>query len=203
MIFNMSNLSTMLPAIQGSGYFLVFILMVIEGPIVTYVAAIASSFGFFDIWVIFFLSLFGNLLPDMLFYSIGRYSRGGRIERSLSNYFGLTNHRIKKIEENLKKHAGKTIFIVKITPILPIPGLILAGFAKISLRKFIVIDFLFNFVAAIIFVALGFYSGITVNNISKYLKIGEIIIPALIILVVAVYFLFKKVIRSISEKERI
>lgn len=174
--------------------------MIIEGPIVTYAASLAASLGFFDVWIIFSLAFFGGFLPDILFYLIGRFSRGQGVEKLVSR-FGLTKIKIKKLEANLSKHFGKTIIFIKLNPVLPLPGLILSGFVKIPFKKFILIDFIFNLGGALIFTLLGFYSGLAVNTFAKFLNLGEIVIPFIIILLITVYFLIRKFTGIIARKE--
>lgn len=45
--------------------------MVVEGPIVTSIAAFAASLGYLDIYMILIISLLGNLIPDILLFFIG------------------------------------------------------------------------------------------------------------------------------------
>lgn len=192
----------LLAFIQSQGYFIIFILMFFEGPIVTYAAAFAASLGVFNIWIIFILALFGNIVPDTVLYSFGRFSRGSRVERWVET-FGLTNKRMAKIEGGFMKNTYKTLLIIKLTPLLPAPGLILSGFMKVSFRKFLLIDIIFNVAAALIFTALGFYSGVSLGSITRYLKMGWFLVPLFVILIIIVYFILKKINKAIAKKEYI
>lgn len=176
--------------IEASGPYLLFILMFLEGPIVTYTAAFLSSQGIFNIYLVFILSTFGNVIPDIILFLIGKYSRTGRIEK-MENFFGLNSSRMEKMEKRFNKHAGKTIIFSKLVPGIAIPGMILAGFSKISFKKFLFISFIFNVSSAMLFTCLGFYSGITISNFMRYLNVGKYILIILFLNIVIIYFLIK------------
>lgn len=182
MVFDLSTIF-----LHGGGYLIVFLIMIIEGPIATYAAAAASAFGIFNIWIIFLLSFLGNLLPDTALYCFGRFARTGFIERFLQKYFKLSKAKMAKVERFIQKHAKKSIFIFKITPVLPLPGLILTGFMKVPFFTFLATAFIFNLISAIVFSSLGFYSGIAVSRITAYFNLTQIIIPIIIILIVIIY----------------
>jgi membrane protein DedA with SNARE-associated domain len=175
---------------QSHGYLLIFLAMIIEGPIITLAAAFASSLGIFNVWLIFLLSILGNLLPDILFFSIGRFGREKSLEKYFK-YFGLNQQRIKKLENGFKEHAGKTLVFAKLIPPLPIPGIILAGFAKMPTRKFIFISTAFNIISSTICVLVGYYSGWALDNLLKYLHMSEYLIIFLIVIVAGTYTLYK------------
>ena len=184
--------------IQMNSYFFIFLLIVIEGPIVTAVASYAASLGYFNIWIIFLLSILGNLIADVFFYIIGRFSRTKRTE-GLIKKFGLKDCQIKSLEENLKKHVIKTLFIIKLTPLLPIPGLLVAGFSKIPFKKFLFYDLFLILISTSAIILLGYYFGFAINSIFKYFKIGQFSILGVIIVLFLLYIFYKK----LKQKERI
>jgi len=61
-----------LSLIQIHGYWIMFVLMFIEGPITAYVAAFAASLGYFNVWAVLSLFVFGNQIPDTILFFIGR-----------------------------------------------------------------------------------------------------------------------------------
>lgn len=193
-----SDLSSALPFIQSSGYLIVFILMVIEGPLITAAAAFAASLGIFDIWIIVLLSLMGNLFPDIFLYCIGRFTRGKRVE-SIVERLGLTKSRIKKLEKGFERHAGKTITFAKLIPPFPVPGLILAGFMRVPFKRFFLIDVVFNIVSTTVFIVIGFYLGLIATGVFRYFKIGEYALLLIIPSVLLVYWAFKELSKRLNR----
>lgn len=178
--------------IQANGYILILLLMLIEGPITTYTAAFVASLGLFNIYFIFILSILGNVIPDTILFFIGKLARTGFVENILST-FGFSKPRIKRLEIGLKKHIGKSVIIFKLTPGLAIPGLILAGFTKVPFKRFFIVMTIFNISSAVLFTLLGFYSGIAVGTLLKFLRLEQYILLASIILIGAVYLFIRRV----------
>jgi membrane protein DedA with SNARE-associated domain len=184
-----------LPLIQAYGYPLIFILMFIEGPIITYIAAFAASLGLFNIYVIFVLSIFGNVLPDLVYYTIGSSIK----KESIYKYFeksGIKEGKIKSLENNLRKHSGKMMLTVKIVPMIPPLGLTIAG-RVLPFKRFLFLSVLISAVYSLVFFSLGYFSGQAFNLILPYVKYGEIIIGAIIVLFVILWVLIQ---RFISRK---
>ncbi len=63
------------------GYWVIFLAMLIEGPVVTAAAAFAVALGYFNLWAIFGLSLAGDLVADIIYYAIGYWGRITVVER--------------------------------------------------------------------------------------------------------------------------
>lgn len=183
---------SMIYSLQGYSYFFLFLMMVFQGPIITALAAFASSIGFFNIYVIFSISVLGNLIPDIILYFIGKSCRSDFIMKILFK-FGISKKKISFLERGLKKHAEKTLVITKLTPALPVPGLILAGFVGIPFLRFLYIVVVFNLVASTIFTFLGYYFGVIFVNLFNYFKFSQYVIFALVILMIIFYLVYKKI----------
>lgn len=193
------SIESLLPFLQANGYLIIFILMLVEGPVITSISAFAASLGYLNIYVIILLSLLGNTIPDSLLFLVGRFARRKSVENFVGK-FGLSNQRNKRIEQGLKKHAGKSLFLAKITPFMPVPGIMLAGFMKVPFKKFLFIDFLCNLILTTIFTTIGFYFGMAINSIFKYFKAGEYALLIIIPLGLIVYFLSKKITNALNKR---
>ncbi|MCX6796338.1 MAG: hypothetical protein NTW06_02455, partial [Candidatus Falkowbacteria bacterium] len=110
-----SNFSTATQWIMANGYLLIFLAMCIEGPVVTAAAAFACALGAFNPALIFVLAFFGDVLPDSLYYLIGFLGREAVVNK-FGHYFGLTDERIRRMEDLAAKHAVKTLVAIKLTP---------------------------------------------------------------------------------------
>lgn len=183
---------------NNNSYVIIFILMFIEGPIVAYASSFAAALGYFNVWILIPLFILGNQIPDVLIFKIGGLLRGKTVEKYVS-YFGLHKRRIKWLEKNINKHSIKTIILIKSIPPLPLPGIIISGFMKMPFKKFFWIDLIYNILYAILFIALGYYSGLVTNMSLKYFKLGELLIPIAIILIIGVYLLIKWIDRKMAK----
>jgi len=181
------------------GYFLTFIGMFMFGPIIISAAAFAAALGYFDIWVIFGIAVFGELAVDLLLYAIGYFSRLAIVERYGSK-FGLSGERLEKLEKLIKSHPGKTLTAIKLAPILPVPGLMVIGSTHMSLKNFTLINFAIALVRAAVFIIIGYYFGQVYDSMSRYLKNAEYVVLAGIIVVAAIFYAYKKATEKISKK---
>jgi membrane protein DedA with SNARE-associated domain len=188
--------------LQTTGYFILFIVMIFEGPIITYAAAFAASLGVFNIFYIFILSFLGNVVGDLIFFFIGRIGKRYVIDKYVSHW--LKEKRIEKIRDYLKNNPGKTIVAIKLTPPLPAPGLILAGASEMSFKIFMIYSSIVSASFSIFLTALGFYSGVAFNTIANNFGYIELIIPGVIILTILVFILVRYLSKKISNRiERI
>jgi len=196
---DLGTASSALAFLQTQGYFIIFLLITLEGPIITYIAAFAASLGFFNIYAILAVSILGNFVGDIILFGIGRLGRRPVIEKYVSNLL-KNHHRIERIKEYLKRNPGKTMTVIKLTPPLPIPGLILAGVSELSF-------FVFVFYSAIICISystfitmLGFYSGMAFTTIMKYFSYGEYIAGVLVLFIVGCWIAVRLLIQRYTKK---
>lgn len=179
----------LLPVIHTYGYLFVFIIMFFEGPIITYVAAFASYLGFFNPLIILLLSILGNVLPDLIYYAIGNFTK----KVVLYKFFARRKIKKKKalyIEHLLKNHTGKMMLFIKVIPSLPMIGLVLAGMV-VPFKKFFKFSLLISGIYSLIFFILGFYSGKAYTIILNYFKVGEIILGVLAALIFIIWLLVR------------
>lgn len=189
-VLNFFTLAGVTYYLQTYGYLVMFVLMVVEGPIVTYISAFAASQGLFNVYWVFTLSVVGNLISDITFFWVGRKGRG----KNFLNKEGRLSMTLDRILSHLDQHPGKSIAIIKIVPGIPIPGVILTGKSKIKFSKFVFYALLVGIPYALFFTALGYYSGLTFSQFAKYMRIEEIVLLVLFVL----FFFFK--LNKISPK---
>jgi len=175
---------------KSNSYLLIFLVMVVEGPTITTAAAFASSLGYLDVMTIFLLSILGDLVGDGIHFALGRGARAAFIEK-YGHFVGLDGTAIKKLEEQLKRHLGKTMVVVKMTPVAGV-GLLLAGALRVPWKRFALLSLAITLPRAIFFTALGYLFGWAVNTTLTYLAWGEYSLLALLVFLVVLFFVFKK-----------
>ena len=193
-----SDFAGVLQFLQTSGYGIMFILMLIEGPVITYIAAFAASLGIFNVFYVLILSFFGNLIGDLIFFFIGRVGKESSVQRYVHKSINAT--RMGKLKIYLERNPGKTIALIKLTPFLPVPGLILTGTSNITLKKFIMYSALINIIYCLSMVILGFYSGVAFLTIAKYVKYIEYLIGGTVLLIAIVFFFLRFVSKKVSNR---
>jgi membrane-associated protein len=140
------------------GYIIMFLLMLVEGPVVTASGALAAALGYFDVYLVFGVSFLANFLEDFVYYGIGRW--GGY--RALDKYgerLGIARTRRERAAGFIGSHLGKWLVFIKTVPFISPAGLALMGALGVPLRRFIWWDALIVALTSLFFVAIGYYSG--------------------------------------------
>ena len=191
-------LSFSINSFQSYNYLFIFIFMFIEGPIITLIASFFASFDVFNIFIIFILSILGSVLPDFLFFSIGHYARKNSLEKFIYR-LGITKDQIHYLEKNLKKHTKEAIVFIKITPLIPVPGILLAGFLRIPYKKFFTISIIVDLMATLLYTIMGYGAGLIGINLVRFFRLEKYIFPILLIVLILVFFAVKKLYRFIIK----
>ncbi|MDP2736281.1 MAG: VTT domain-containing protein [bacterium] len=178
-----------MPWILTSSYLMIFAAIIIGGPVFISAAAFAAALGYLNIYFIFALAFLGEMAVDIILYLIGYIGRAGVVEK-FGYYFGLTDLRILKLEKLLLKHTWKALFIIKYSPIIPVPGFVLTGAAKLKFKKFFYILFVLSLPKAVFFTVLGYFFGRAYDSLANYFYYGQYLIIVVIILFVALHYLF-------------
>jgi len=184
------SFSDTLEWVLQNSYLIIFVAMLIEGPVVTSAAGFASALGYLNVWVVIILSFFGDFISDIVYYFVGYLGRLHIAER-YGNYLGLTRERMERIEQYLKKHTIKGLVIIKFVPVLPTFALIVAGALRIPIKTFIWIVTLVIIPRSLLFTGLGYYFGRVYDEVNKYLRSFELALLTVILLAILGYFGYK------------
>lgn len=195
-----ATFSTILPWVLVNGYLIIFVAIIIGGPIFISAAAFAAALGHLNVYFVFSLAFFGGMAVNVIFYFIGQISRVSLVEK-FGHLFGLTQPRILKLEQLLFKHTWKTMFIIKYSPIIPVPGFAIIGAAKLRFKKFFYVLFFLSLPEAVFFTLLGYFFGRAYDSLAKYFYYGQYLIVAVIILFIVINYLLVRFSKRISQAE--
>lgn len=193
-----STFGTIFQWVIGHGYPLLFLAMFVEGPIVTAAAAMGAAFGYFNIWIIFGLALLGDLVADLLYYSIGYFGRLTLVER-WGHRVGLSHVRLKKIERLLTTHRIKTVAVLKLTPFVPTPGFMLAGAMRLPVRMFMLTALAVTLPRTIIFMLIGYYFGYALTANPHLLENASLVLFVIVIIIIACSVIYGKFSQRVAK----
>lgn len=184
--------------VSQQGYILLFIALLVEGPVVTAAGAFAATLGVFNPWIVFTLSILGNLIPDALYYWLGYWGRERFVDK-YGRYFHVTKEMIQKLEKLYHEHAGKTLLAVKLLPVVATPGLIIAGVARVPIKKYAWWSAIVTIPSSGLFFLIGYYAGAAYSKIVRYIDYGQYaLLGAVVLFIIFVYF-NRKISRWISR----
>lgn len=179
-------------------YLVLLLATIVEGPIATVFAGFLSASGTMNIYLTFFIAVVGDLIGDILYYSLGRWGRDGLREK-YGKYFGINREKIKALEGYYSSHSGKTILLSKIAHGVGTVFLFAAGASRMPLGRFILFNFIGTIPKSLALLSAGYFFGQFYNRIGEifdYIAVGTLTL-ALIILII--YLLVAKSVRKKEE----
>ncbi|MFA5925433.1 MAG: DedA family protein [Parcubacteria group bacterium] len=159
------------------GYPAMLIFMIIEGPIVTIIAAFLASMGYFNIFAVFGLSVLGDVVGDIILYTIG-YFGGQRIIGKAQRFLKIKDSVVDKLKQKFHENSGRIIFYVKSTTGLSYITFITAGSLRMKLSKFVTFSILGGLVWSSFLVIIGYFFGYAADKISEYIKYAGVAVFA-------------------------
>lgn len=139
----------------------------------------------------------GNLVADMAWYSLGRYSKLDWIKR-LGPRFGVNLQIIDEMELEIQKHAPRFLFLAKLTIGLPVPSLIATGLSKVPVRRWIGMLLLAELIRTSVFISLIFLYASAIERASNEMQV--ILLTMTGIVVISGMFWWKKRHRNKFQK---
>lgn len=173
------------------GYWIMLPLMIIEGPVITIIAAMLAKLGAFNIFLVFVFSVLGDMIGDVILYGLG-YKFGMTFVRRVGKYMGITEKLVLKMEKYFEKHGGKTIFTVKATTGLCWATFTAAGIVKMDFKKFVKYSFIGGVAWSGFLIALGYFYGYMWFELRNYIEWAGWVAVASAIVSIASVQLYKK-----------
>ena len=157
-------------------YPLIFAGALFEGPVLMTAAGFFYKLGYIPLISVYCTLLLGDLAGDVVWYYIG-YHGAHRFIKRFGKFFGVTEESVEKLKFLFKKHDSKIIFINKITMGFgfTLATLMAAGMSKVSLKKFIWLNFLGGLLWTGFLMMLGYVFGNIYMQISESLRVGSIV----------------------------
>jgi membrane protein DedA with SNARE-associated domain len=198
MAIDFTSFASVFAWVVAHGYFFIFLIMCVEGPMTTAAAGFAVALGYFNLELILAISILGDLIPDSIYYCIGYFGRFAIIEK-FGLRMGLTQKRIDNLEDKLKKHFGKSMIVLKLTPVIPTFAFMLVGYLKLSFIKFTKFSAAVTIPKSIMFLALGYFFG-RLYNINQYLHYAGIFFPLAVISIVIIAIVYQRITKVVANK---
>lgn len=164
-------------------YIALFVGCIVEGPLVMVATGFLVKVNAFDFWPAFFVLMFGDLAADYVWYQIGRHTARPFIDR-FGHFFSITKDGFEKMEVMFQKHHDKILFISKITMGFgfALVTLMAAGAVRVSVKKYMLLNFLGGFVWTAILMGAGYLFGNAYYVLAKEFRILSIIAAATVVL---------------------
>lgn len=179
-------------------YFLLAALVAVEGPIITLLGASAASAGILRPELVFGAAALGNLVADLLWYSIGYLGKEEWVFR-FGKRFGVRRDLIEKLREKILEHAVKMLFLAKLTVSMVIPSLVTAGLLKLPMKRWLPPFLLAETLWTGSLVLIGFYTTEAIKRVER--GVEYVILVGSILFVIGVIVAGRRFIQSWNKKD--
>ncbi|QQS22494.1 VTT domain-containing protein [bacterium] len=139
----------------------------LPGDSLMFTAGVLAAEGYLNIYILLIILVSAAIIGDSTGYAIGK-KFGPKIFAKENSLLFNKSH-VQKAEQFFHKHGPKTIIIARFVPIVRTFVPTLAGVGKMSYWRFLT----YNIVGALLWAAgltlLGYYLGLKIDNIDKYI----------------------------------
>jgi membrane protein DedA with SNARE-associated domain len=169
------------------GYLILIPLAVFEGPVIALVAGFVVSLGYLKPVPVYLILIFGDVIPDIMYYYVGRFGNRRKLVEKYSARFGVIARNLKLADKLWRDHGKKTMFFSKVAYGLSTPLLISAGLINLPLRRFIAYALPVTLAQHTILLSIGYGLGNSFQLAVSYFRYVELgMALALIILIMYV-----------------
>ena len=171
-------------------YLVIFFGTVVEGEVVLIAGGFLVYEGHLNFVAMVSLATLAAIMGDNLFYWLGRNQRMG-IRHSwaarLFNFIG--EHRLFKGEEFVRRHGGKSVFVVRFLYGLRFAGAMTAGYLGMRFRRFFLFNLIGSFAWAVLLSGMGYLFGRSLGAVAKGVRLAELGLLLVIAGLIAIYIL--------------
>jgi len=185
------GLETVAALIAKDGLAILAPIAVLEGPIVTVIAAWLASRGLLDVWSVAIVVILAALVGDARFSALGRWGLN-RLSIRWRYRLGLSRSRLSSLAEHFRTSGGKTLVFGKLTHSAGAPILVAAGLGRMPVAKFLWVNLLATIPKSLFFVAIGYAFGSAYSQIDNWIARVSLLLIGVIVLTGIVWFLKKQ-----------
>ena len=109
---------------------------IFEGTTVAFLSGVLVAAGVFNPWAAYSVLIVGDLIPDSLWYWIGRHMHKRDLVNRFGHHIGLTDKKLGFILNLWRRHPAKTVVLSKIAYGLGAPMLTAAGYAHVPWKRY-------------------------------------------------------------------
>jgi len=184
------TLAQVIVLLKTYGYWLIFPIAFVEGPIIAIICGWLSALGIFNFFLVYMVLIGANLLGDAFYYLIG-YWGGPPLIKKWGPWLGLDLDQTIKLKNHFDNHGGKILLTAKITPHLAAAAVLAgAGLAKYRFALFLRYSLTIEIIKTAILLLIGYFIGDAYQKIVFYLDYLGAILSILLVVVIAIGFYY-------------
>lgn len=166
---------TLVQFLSEYGYFAVFLVSLVEGPIVSILAAFLAAQGLLSLPAVFGTLLMGDIVGDIGYYGIGRWFRAP-LHQFLSRHRPKLDDQIERVGGQIRSQPGRVLLFGKFTHATGFAILLAAGTAGIRFRTFFFYCILGTVPKTVVLTAAGYFFGEYYRNVKGSFQWGSVLL---------------------------
>jgi membrane protein DedA with SNARE-associated domain len=194
------ELATIIALLQQYGYFILFPLACIEGPMLGFVAATLIPLGIFHPLPLFIMLVLADVLPDIGYYFLGRWGSKSPLAQGLIHKAGLNAERMEFVRKLWHNHTTKAMLLTKFSYGLSTPLLVIAGLVHLPFRRFVAWSITLAAGQYAVLMVLGYFFGGSLALVEGTFAKVQLVILAAAAVGVGYYFLTRYMRRTFSKE---
>ena len=174
-------------------YLVIFFGTFIEGEVVLIAGGFLVYEGHLSFTLLVLIATAAAILGDNFFYWVGRSQRVGAGRpwaARLLNFVG--EHRLFRGEELVRRHGGKSVFIVRFFYGLRFAGAMTAGMLGMELQRFFFFNLAGSLTWAILIGAIGYLFGQSLETMARGVKLARLGLLLVIVGLLGIYLVGKR-----------
>lgn len=162
------------------GYWAIFALSLLEGPLITVFAAALAAQGLLKLDVVYGVVLAGDLGGDLAYYAAGRWLLAPLMRYRKTGRHRLAD-RVAALRARLHEHCGRILLLGKLTHSAGFVILLACGAARVRLLPYLSYNLLGTLPKAALLMAVGYYYGRLYTGLSLPLKMLSALVFVLVL----------------------
>ncbi|GAB4162733.1 MAG: hypothetical protein Fur0021_37200 [Candidatus Promineifilaceae bacterium] len=173
-----------LPELGHWTYFVLALLVIIQGPLMTLLGAAAAAAGLLKLPLVFLAGILGNLSADILWYYVGRAGKIAWFLRFTSPVRRpQVEERIKVMQQSMNKHSVKLLLLAKLSTGFVVPTLIAVGLARIPWKRWFPVAFLGETIWTGSLALIGYFASSYVARFSQNVRLFGLVMTIVLMCV--------------------
>lgn len=177
--------------ITSFGLLILAPIAIVEGPIVTVIAAWLASQGLLSLPSVFVVVVLADLVGDGLLYAVGR-GLLGRLSPRWRVRLGLLPDKMAVLLDVFHTKGGRVLLAAKWTHAAGLPVLVAAGAARMPFARFLQFNLIGTIPKTLILLAIGYAFGSAHETIAGWISTGGLVLVGVVGLAGLIWFSWRK-----------
>jgi membrane protein DedA with SNARE-associated domain len=137
-------------------YWVLVPLAIVEGPLVAIACGVGAATGYLDPFIAYGILVAGDIIPDLMWYGIGRYGAGLKWVARQRSRIQLLRENLPPLEDMWRDHGIITMTSVKLAYGISPAFIVSAGLVRLPLSKFVAYSLTVSTVMLAVLEAIGY-----------------------------------------------